>query len=98
MISSPTFNCHVCFDTFVIYALVAPPDQSVRDYFQVARWSLRCVTFQVMSARPGQRPNGLPRDKICQFKLVLLGECVHVTFCTSFVFFLVFVFAQSYSF
>ncbi|XP_065888607.1 ras-related protein Rab-5B-like [Dysidea avara] len=27
-----------------------------------------------MSARPGQRPNGLPRDKICQFKLVLLGE------------------------
>jgi len=28
-----------------------------------------------MSARPGQRPNGLPRDKICQFKLVLLGEC-----------------------
>jgi len=49
----------------------------------VARWSLRCVTFQVMSARPGQRPNGLPRDKICQFKLVLLGEYVHVTFCSS---------------
>ena len=27
-----------------------------------------------MAARPGQRPNGMPRDKICQFKLVLLGE------------------------
>lgn len=27
-----------------------------------------------MAARPGQRPNGVPRDKICQFKLVLLGK------------------------
>ena len=27
-----------------------------------------------MAARPGQRPNGMPRDKICQFKLVLLGK------------------------
>ncbi|XP_003387703.1 PREDICTED: ras-related protein Rab-5C-like [Amphimedon queenslandica] len=29
-----------------------------------------------MAARPGavQRPNGIPREKICQFKLVLLGE------------------------
>ena len=22
----------------------------------------------------GQRPNGIPREKVCQFKLVLLGE------------------------
>jgi hypothetical protein len=29
-----------------------------------------------MAARPGtnQRTNGIPREKICQFKLVLLGE------------------------
>lgn len=38
-----------------------------------------------MAARGGggtpQRPNGIPREKVCQFKLVLLGEsqewCVH---------------------
>lgn len=31
-----------------------------------------------MASRPGavQRPNGIPREKICQFKLVLLGEFV----------------------
>ena len=33
-----------------------------------------------MAARGGsgmaQRPNGIPREKVCQFKLVLLGECV----------------------
>ena len=31
-----------------------------------------------MAARPGanQRTNGIPREKICQFKLVLLGEYV----------------------
>ena len=29
-----------------------------------------------MAARSGQRPNGLPRDKVYQFKLVLLGESV----------------------
>ena len=23
-----------------------------------------------------QRPNGIPREKVCQFKLVLLGESV----------------------
>lgn len=30
----------------------------------------------IMAARPGtnQRTNGIPREKICQFKLVLLGE------------------------
>ena len=29
-----------------------------------------------MAARGGtpQRPNGIPREKVCQFKLVLLGE------------------------
>ena len=32
------------------------------------------VLLQVMTARPDQRPNGLPRDKICQYKLVLLGK------------------------
>ena len=32
------------------------------------------VLLQVMTARPGHRPNGLPRDKICQYKLVLLGK------------------------
>ena len=26
------------------------------------------------SYRPGQRPDGLPSDKICQYKLVLLGK------------------------
>lgn len=32
-----------------------------------------------MAARPGtvQRANGIPREKICQFKLVLLGEFVY---------------------
>ena len=39
-----------------------------------------CISWQSMAARPLQRPNGVPRDKICQFKLVLLGEwkCVCV--------------------
>ena len=32
------------------------------------------VLLQIMAARPGQRPNGLPRDKICQYKLAVLGK------------------------
>lgn len=38
-----------------------------------------------MAARGGagtaQRPNGIPREKVCQFKLVLLGRCVFVCVC-----------------
>ena len=38
---------------------------------------LFCYTYTlIMAARPGtnQRTNGIPREKICQFKLVLLGK------------------------
>ena len=38
--------------------------------------SLHPVVTLDMASRSGavQRPNGIPREKICQFKLVLLGK------------------------
>ena len=35
-----------------------------------------CAVGSAMAGRGGpvQRPNGIPREKICQFKLVLLGK------------------------
>ena len=40
----------------------------------VAFRSSREMAARGGGAGPAQRPNGIPREKVCQFKLVLLGK------------------------
>ena len=60
--------------TFIL--AVIPPPTMLIGYNTNNTLDLHSIP-QEMAARGGgaaQRPNGIPREKVCQFKLVLLGK------------------------
>ena len=61
---------------YLVSSCTTPRDTTIKNSQVV--YSECSDLHRTMASRPGtvQRPNGIPREKICQFKLVLLGELV----------------------